>query len=132
LLALDLLSQVLASPSLEWAQTRPEFAAQLRQPLALVLLRNCLAPADAAAAAAVRILCAVLASSRLRAGLKAEVGALFPLLLLRPLEADRCECERGQLGPPAAAAAPAHRPLALHLSAPSLPACPLRPPPSAP
>jgi len=37
----------------------------------------------------VRILSAILSAQRLREGLKAEVGALYPLLLLRPLEAER-------------------------------------------
>jgi hypothetical protein len=89
LLALDLLVKVLSNPAHDWGQLRPEFAAQLRQPLCLVMLRNAAAPAEPAAAAAVRILTAVLASRRLRSGLKAEVGALFPLLLLRPLETER-------------------------------------------
>ena len=36
-----------------------------------------------------RIFLAVLRAAPLRAGLRAELGALYPLLLLRPLEAER-------------------------------------------
>lgn len=39
--------------------------------------------------AAVKIFGTVLAVPRLRSGMKAELGALYPLLLLRPIEAER-------------------------------------------
>jgi hypothetical protein len=85
LLALDVLAATLANPAHDWAALRPELAAQLRGPLALALLRSCGAAPPAGAAAA-RLLVAVLGAAPLRAGLKAEVGVLYPLLLLRPLE----------------------------------------------
>lgn len=37
--------------------------------------------------AAVRLFEAVLSAQKLRAGLKAELGALYPLLVLKPIEA---------------------------------------------
>ncbi len=72
-------------------QVRPEFAAELRQPLCLALLRNCLSPFDAAYGAAVKLFNALAAAGRLRAGLKAELGALLPLVLLRSLEGAKPE-----------------------------------------
>lgn len=89
LLALELLTRVLCDPLHDWLGVRPEFAGELRAPLCLVLLRNCMSPFDEAVRAAVRLLCALAAAPRLRAGLRAELGALYPLLLLRPLEAAR-------------------------------------------
>ncbi|KAL6766957.1 hypothetical protein ACKKBG_A38045 [Auxenochlorella protothecoides x Auxenochlorella symbiontica] len=91
LLALELLTRVLCDPLHDWLGVRPEFAGELRAPLCLVLLRNCMSPFDEAVRAAVRLLCALAAAPRLRAGLRAELGALYPLLLLRPLEAARPE-----------------------------------------
>ncbi len=91
LLALDMLVKVLTNPVHDWSQVRREFSHQLRQPLCLALLRNCMSPYDQAVDAAVSILTAIIASPRLREFLKAEVGALYPLLLLRPLEAERPE-----------------------------------------
>jgi hypothetical protein len=91
LLALDMLVKVLTNPVHDWSQVRREFSHQLRQPLCLALLRNCMSPYDQAVDAAVSILTAIVASPRLREFLKAEVGALYPLLLLRPLEAERPE-----------------------------------------
>ncbi len=72
-----------------------QFCEQLRQPLCLALLRNCMSPYDEAFTAATRLFTAVLLQPKLRGGLKEELGAFFPLLLLRPLEADRrayCFC----------------------------------------
>lgn len=66
-----------------------QFCEQLRQPLCLALLRNCMSPYDEAFAAATKLFTAVLVQPQLRGGLKAELGAFFPLLLLRPLEADK-------------------------------------------
>ncbi|KAL4515001.1 hypothetical protein Ndes2526B_g03682 [Nannochloris sp. 'desiccata'] len=91
LLALDMLVKVLTNPVHDWSQVRREFSHQLRQPLCLALLRNCMSPYNQAVDAAVSILTAIIASPRLREFLKAEVGALYPLLLLRPLEAERPE-----------------------------------------
>lgn len=42
-----------------------------------------------------RIFGTVLAVPRLRAGMKAELGALYPLLLLRPIESERWVLGRG-------------------------------------
>lgn len=89
LLALDLLVKVLHHPGHTWSHVRPEFCEQLRQPLCLALLRNCMSPYDEAFTAATKLFTAVLLQPKLRGGLKAELGAFFPLLLLRPLEADR-------------------------------------------
>ena len=68
-----------------------QFCEQLRQPLCLALLRNCTSPYDEAYSAAARLFGAILLQPRLRSGLKAELGAFYPLLLLRPLEAERPE-----------------------------------------
>jgi len=91
LLALDMLVKVLTNPINDWSQVRRDFSHQLRHPLCLALLRNCMSPYNQAVDAAVSMLTAIVASPRLREFLKAEVGALYPLLLLRPLEADRPE-----------------------------------------
>ena len=66
-----------------------QFCDQLKQPLCLALLRNCMSPYDEAFAAATKLFTAVLLQPKLRGGLKAELGAFFPLLLLRPLEAEK-------------------------------------------
>lgn len=71
------------------ASIAAQFCEQLRQPLCLALLRNCMSPYDEAFTAATKLFTAVLLQPKLRGGLKAELGAFFPLLLLRPLEADR-------------------------------------------
>lgn len=68
-----------------------QFCEQLRQPLCLALLRNCLSDFAEAYSAAGRLFAAVLLQPRLRAAAKAEMGAFYPLLLLRPLEAERPE-----------------------------------------
>ena len=91
LLALDVLVKVLTNPAHDWSQVRREFSQQLRQPLCLSLLRNCISPYDEAIQAAVSILTAIITVQRLREFLKAEIGALYPLLFLRPLEAERPE-----------------------------------------
>lgn len=72
-----------------WVNIRPEFAEQLRQPLCLALLRNCTSPYDEAYSLAARLFGGLLLQPRLRTGLKAELGAFYPLLLLRPMENDR-------------------------------------------
>ncbi|KAK9804748.1 hypothetical protein WJX72_003264 [[Myrmecia] bisecta] len=91
LLALELLVRVLDSPQQTWVNVRSEFCEQLRQPLCLALLRNCMSPFDEAFAAATRLFNATLLQAKLRNGLKAELGAFYPLLLLRPLETDRTD-----------------------------------------
>ena len=91
LLALEVLVGVLTHSSHEWSQVRPEFTSQLRQPLCLALLRNCTGPTQEAIHGCTRILTTIIASKRLREGFKSEIGALYPLILLRPLEAERPE-----------------------------------------
>ncbi len=68
-----------------------QFCEQLRQPLCLALLRNCMSDFAEAYSAAGRLFAAVLLQPRLRLAAKAEMGAFYPLLLLRPLEAERPE-----------------------------------------
>lgn len=46
LLSLDLLLRVLSNPMHDWSHVRPVFAAELRQPLCVALLRNCMSPYD--------------------------------------------------------------------------------------
>ncbi|KAK9904753.1 hypothetical protein WJX75_001787 [Coccomyxa subellipsoidea] len=91
LLALELLVRVFENPHHHWSALRAEFCDQLRSPLCLTLLRNCTSPYDEAYSAAARLFTAVLLQPKLRSGLKAEMGAFYPLLLLRPLEAERPE-----------------------------------------
>ena len=97
LLALEMLVRVITNPAHDWSQVRREFSQQLREPLSLALVRNCMSPYDSAVDASVTMLTALLASQRLREFMKAEIGALYPLLLLRPLEADRPESPHGVL-----------------------------------
>ncbi|GFR41199.1 hypothetical protein Agub_g1869, partial [Astrephomene gubernaculifera] len=101
LLALELVVKVLQNPIHHgWENVREEFVRPLHQPLCLALLRNS-SPADPPAfGLALRLLTALLMLPKLRRGLKAELGAFYPLLLLRPLEGE-------QLGPPELPAAAA-------------------------
>ena len=69
-----------------WGHVPETFCRQLRQPLCLALLRNCGAADPLAYSLALRLLAALLCLPRLRAGLRAELGAFYPLLLLRCLE----------------------------------------------
>lgn len=66
-----------------------QFCEQLRQYLWPALLRNSLSPFREAFAAVTRLLASTMLQQRLRAGLKTEIGAFYPLMLLRPLEASR-------------------------------------------
>jgi hypothetical protein len=86
LLALEMVGRVLGNPQHAWNHVGELFCRHLRQPLCLVLLRNCAAADPAAYALAVRLLGSILSLPRLRLGLRAELGAFYPLLLLRPLE----------------------------------------------
>ncbi len=86
LLALDTIAKVLTNPMHDWDNMRSELAVQLRQPLCLTILRNCKSPYPEAVAASVKVLCCVMSASSLRMNLQAELGALYPLVLLRPLE----------------------------------------------
>lgn len=86
LLALDTIAKVLTNPIHDWDNMRSELAVQLRQPLCLTILRNCKSPYPEAVAASVKVLCCVMSASSLRTNLQAELGALYPLVFLRPLE----------------------------------------------
>ena len=86
LFALDTVVRVLMDPMHEWDCIRTELAIQLRQPLCLAILRNCKSPYESAIAGSVNILCAIMSALPLRSTLRAEIGALYPLIILRPLE----------------------------------------------
>ncbi len=86
LLALDTIVKVLTNPMHDWENVRSELAVHLRQPLCLTILRNCKSPYPEAVAASVKVLCCVMSAPSLRMNLQAELGALYPLVLLRPLE----------------------------------------------
>lgn len=86
LIALDTVVRVLTNPMHDWDYIRPELAIHLREALCLTILRNCKSPYASAVSSAVKLLCAVMHASSLRANLRAEIGALYPLVLLRPLE----------------------------------------------
>lgn len=86
LLALELLVKVLQNPQHRWENVRDAFMHHLRQPLCITLLRNCLATDPAAFQLAIKLLLAVMTQPKLRRGLKAELGAFYPLFVLRPLE----------------------------------------------
>jgi brefeldin A-inhibited guanine nucleotide-exchange protein len=86
LLALEMLGRVLGNPQHSWSHVSEVFCRHLRQPLCLALLRNCATNDPAAYALAVQLLASILALPRLRLGLRAEIGAFYPLLVLRPLE----------------------------------------------
>eukprot|EP00879_Flechtneria_rotunda_P005150 GHRR01005432.1.p1 GENE.GHRR01005432.1~~GHRR01005432.1.p1 ORF type:complete len:1373 (+),score=543.66 GHRR01005432.1:373-4491(+) len=88
LLALEMLAKVLSNPFHNWDHVPEPFCRQLRQPLCLALLRNCAASDPGAYALALRLLVAIISLSRLRMGLRAELGAFYPLLVLRCLEQD--------------------------------------------
>lgn len=60
LLALDLIVKVVESPQQHWPNIRPQFSEQLRQPLCLALLRNCLSPYDEAYTLATRLFTAII------------------------------------------------------------------------
>lgn len=91
LLALEMLAKVLSNPLHFWDHVREPFCRQLRQPLCMALLRNCANNDPAAFDLAVRLLSSILSLPRLRLGLRAELGAFYPLLILRPLEQEAPE-----------------------------------------
>lgn len=61
--------------------------------MSLTLLRNCAVADGAPYQLAVKLLTALLVIPKLRHGLRGELGALFPLLLLRPLEQERVDVD---------------------------------------
>jgi brefeldin A-inhibited guanine nucleotide-exchange protein len=91
LLALEMLGRVLGNPQHSWAHVSELFCRHLRQPVCMALLRNCASNDPAAYVLAVRLLAAILSLPRLRLGLRAELGAFYPLLVLRPLEQEAPE-----------------------------------------
>ena len=82
-LALELLHGVLEGAGRAFAADA-RLAAAARQYLCLTLLKNARSPHAPAGRAAAAVFTAALV--RLRAGLKAEVGVFYPMLLLAPLE----------------------------------------------
>jgi len=66
-----------------------QFCEQLRQYLWPALLRNSLSPYREAFSAVTHLLASILTQPKLRAGLKVEINAFYPLVLLRPLEAEK-------------------------------------------
>ena len=88
-LASDLLLRLLDAPADAWDGVSASLADALRVPLSRVLLAAAAAPPGSpAAAAGAALLAAALRARPLRAALKAEVGAFYPLLVLRPAEGD--------------------------------------------
>ncbi len=86
LLALELLVKVLQNPQHRWENVRDAFTRHLRQPLCITLLRNWAATDPSAFQLAIKLLLSIMMQPRLRAGLKAELGAFYPLFVLLPLE----------------------------------------------
>ena len=89
LLAADVLLKVLESPGNPWSAISAPTWATLRQPFCMVALRCAAIDAADSPPVAPRLFIATLVRTPLRFTLKAEMGAFFPLLLLKPLEMDR-------------------------------------------
>lgn len=85
-LAADILLQVVESKENPWASIGAATWATLRQPLCMATLRLAALSATDVFPAAPRLFVALLVRTPLRLSLKAEMGAFFPLLLLKPLE----------------------------------------------
>jgi hypothetical protein len=94
---------VLQNPQHRWENVREELTRHLRQPLCITLLRNCAAADPAAFQLAIKLLFAIMMQPRLRQNLKAELGAFYPLFVLRPLEAGCGRALQGGAGGPASA-----------------------------
>ncbi|KAJ9527457.1 hypothetical protein QJQ45_025726 [Haematococcus lacustris] len=97
LLALELLVKVFQNPQHRWENVRDALTHHLRHPLCITLLRNCASTDTAAFQLAIKLLLAVMLQPKLRRGLKPELGAFYPLFVLRPLEQG---CQAG-VGPDA-------------------------------
>ncbi len=89
-MALELLVKVLQNPQHQWGNVRDAFARHLRAPLCITLLRNWAASDAAAFHLALKLLLAIMQQPKLRSGLKAELGAFYPLFVLLPLEQVGC------------------------------------------
>jgi brefeldin A-inhibited guanine nucleotide-exchange protein len=97
--------QVLSNSIHNWDHVPENFCRQLRQPLCMALLRNCATPDAAAYSLALKLLMAILNLPRLRTGLRAELGAFYPLLVLRYLEQQAAASAQRTAGGAAGAAA---------------------------
>lgn len=86
LLALELLVKVVQNPQHCWDHVRETFCRHLRQPLCLALIKNCAATDPVAQQLTIKLLAAIMCLPRLRHGLRAELGALYPMLFLKHLE----------------------------------------------
>ncbi|CAD7699204.1 unnamed protein product [Ostreobium quekettii] len=91
LLALEQLVKVFENVSHRWDNVRPDYCDQLRRPLCMVLLRNCSTSEVKGFQYAVRLYISIILQRQLRLWMKAELGAFYPLLLLRPIEAGPLE-----------------------------------------
>ncbi|CAD7697716.1 unnamed protein product [Ostreobium quekettii] len=85
-LALELLVKVFENANHRWDNVRPDYCDHLRRPLCMVLLRNCNTSEVKAFQFAVRLYISIILQRQLRLWMKAELGAFYPLLLLRPIE----------------------------------------------
>jgi hypothetical protein len=85
-LAAELLLQVLESPANPWLSLSGATWSTLRQPFCMVALRSAGSDTEVALTSAPRLFVALLSKTPLRFSLKAEMGAFFPLLLLKTLE----------------------------------------------
>lgn len=81
-----MLVKVLQNPQHRWDNVRDAFTRHLRQPLCTTLLRNWATSDPASFQLAVKLLLSIMMQPKLRCGLKAELGAFYPLFVLVPLE----------------------------------------------
>mmetsp|Transcript_13201 Transcript_13201/g.37209 ORF Transcript_13201/g.37209 Transcript_13201/m.37209 type:complete len:2067 (+) Transcript_13201:204-6404(+) len=87
LLALDMLVACISSPVHQWTAVRPQFVSQLRQALCVTLLRNSTSNDIDCVRYVTRLFSGLLLQPPLRSVMKAELGAFYPLLILRPMQA---------------------------------------------
>jgi Guanine nucleotide exchange factor in Golgi transport N-terminal len=88
-LAADVLLRVLDSPANPWDAISSATWATLRQPFCMVALRCTAVDVADSLPVAPLLFVAILLRTPLRLSLKAELGAFFPLLLLKPLESEK-------------------------------------------
>jgi len=86
ILATELLLHVLRRDI--WEAASEDLIHELTQPLCLAILRNAASPVARATNLAAELLKIALLHPKIRASLKPELGAFYPLLVLRPMEAD--------------------------------------------
>uniref|UniRef100_A0A061RZZ7 Brefeldin a-inhibited guanine nucleotide-exchange protein 2 n=1 Tax=Tetraselmis sp. GSL018 TaxID=582737 RepID=A0A061RZZ7_9CHLO len=87
LLALEMLVSVISSSVHAWGAVRPSFIAQLKRPICVMMLRNCMSHDVECIRYITRLFSALLLQPQLRAVMKAELGAFYELLILRPMQA---------------------------------------------